>query len=49
MSDLEPITPSEVVNLYLEARDDIAANTTEAQDYRLRAFVAWCDEEGSRT
>ncbi|ELZ05366.1 integrase-like protein [Natrialba chahannaoensis JCM 10990] len=43
---LEPITPQEAVRLYLEARDDAAENTLEAQDYRLRAFVAWCDEEG---
>ncbi|MFP8957152.1 tyrosine-type recombinase/integrase [Natrialbaceae archaeon A-CW3] len=46
MSNLEPITPSEAVDLYLEARDDAAENTMEAQDYRLRAFVMWCDEEG---
>ncbi|QLG48737.1 tyrosine-type recombinase/integrase [Natrinema halophilum] len=47
MSDnLEPITPLEAVNLYLEARDDAAENTMEAQDYRLRAFIMWCDEEG---
>ena len=46
MSDLEPISPQEAVSLYLEARDDAAENTMEAQDYRLRAFVAWCDEEG---
>ncbi|MFC3957871.1 tyrosine-type recombinase/integrase [Halovivax cerinus] len=46
MSNLEPISPQEAVSLYLEARDDAAANTMEAQDYRLRAFVTWCDEEG---
>lgn len=46
MSDLEPITPSEAVNLYLNGRDDAADETMEAHDYRLRAFVAWCDEEG---
>jgi site-specific recombinase XerD len=44
--DLEPISPTEAVDLYLEARDDAAENTMEAQDYRLRAFVMWCDEEG---
>lgn len=46
MSNLEPIGPQEALNLYLEARDDAAENTMEAQDYRLRAFVKWCDEEG---
>ncbi|WP_247729499.1 tyrosine-type recombinase/integrase [Halovivax limisalsi] len=46
MTELEPISPQEAVSLYLEARDDAAENTMEAQDYRLRAFVTWCDEEG---
>ncbi|MFP9192972.1 tyrosine-type recombinase/integrase [Natrialbaceae archaeon A-CW1-1] len=46
MSGLEPISPSKAVDLYLEARDDAAENTMEAQTYRLRAFVMWCDEEG---
>lgn len=44
--DLEPITPTEAVDLYLEARDDDAKNTIEAQHYRLQAFIKWCDEEG---
>lgn len=44
--ELEPISPQDAVKLYLEARDDASENTIEAQDYRLRAFVAWCDEEG---
>jgi len=45
--DLEPLSPSEAKELYLEARDgDAAAETVEAQDYRLRAFVMWCDEQG---
>lgn len=46
LTDLEPISPKEAVDLYLEARDDAAENTMEAQDYRLRAFITWCDEEG---
>jgi integrase len=44
--ELEPIHPSDAVDLYLEGRDDAAEETIEAHDYRLRAFVAWCDEEG---
>lgn len=44
--DLEPLAPKKAVDLYLEARDDAAENTLEGQMYRLRAFVAWCDEEG---
>jgi integrase len=43
---LESIHPADAVELYLEGRDDAAAETIEAHDYRLRAFVAWCDEEG---
>lgn len=46
MSELEPITPNKAVELYLKGRDDMADETAEAQDYRLRAFIAWCDEEG---
>jgi len=47
VSDLDPITPEEAVDLYLEAmRDEKADSTLDAQMYRLRAFVAWCDEEG---
>ena len=45
-AQLEPLAPSEAVDLYLEARDDAADQTLEGQKYRLRAFVAWCDEEG---
>jgi integrase len=46
VSDLEPLAPSEALDLYLAARDDAAENTMEGQYYRLKAFVAWCDEEG---
>lgn len=47
MSDLEPLEPSEALHLYLESRDDdLTESSKEGQDYRLRAFVAWCDEEG---
>lgn len=46
-TDLDPISPAEAKDLYLESRaDDAAEDTIEAHDYRLRAFVQWCDEEG---
>ncbi|MGB9931128.1 tyrosine-type recombinase/integrase [Haloarcula amylolytica] len=45
-AELEPLAPEEAVDLYLESRDDAAENTLEGQYYRLRAFLAWCDEEG---
>jgi integrase len=44
--DLESLHPAEAVELYQEARDDVTEDTMEGQQYRLRAFVAWCDEEG---
>ncbi len=44
--DLEPITPREAIQMYLDARrDDTTENTREGQLYRLRAFATWCDEE----
>jgi len=47
VSELEPLEPSEALHLYLESRDDdLTESSKEGQDYRLRAFVAWCDEEG---
>ncbi|GAB3676724.1 tyrosine-type recombinase/integrase [Halopiger thermotolerans] len=45
--NLEPLEPSEALDLYLESRsDDTSEKTLDGQYYRLRAFVAWCDEEG---
>ena len=46
MRDLESLQPSEAVDLYLEARDDASESTLDGHYYRLKAFVAWCDEEG---
>ncbi|QDX39842.1 tyrosine-type recombinase/integrase [Salarchaeum sp. JOR-1] len=46
-ANLEALGPDEARQLYLEARqDELTADTREGQDYRLRAFVAWCEEEG---
>ena len=44
--DLEPLAPSEALDLYLNGRDELSAKTADGQKYRLRAFVQWCDEEG---
>lgn len=47
MSDLEPLDPEQAVQMYLDGRkDELADATLKGQKYRLRAFVAWCDEEG---
>ncbi|WP_135827913.1 tyrosine-type recombinase/integrase [Halorussus halobius] len=46
MTELEPLAPSEALDLYMESRDDASENTMEGQFYRLKAFVAWCDEQG---
>ncbi|AXG08647.1 tyrosine-type recombinase/integrase [Haloplanus rubicundus] len=47
MSDLDPLSPEEGVRLYLDAKkDDLAAETLKSQEYRLNAFVQWCNEEG---
>jgi integrase len=46
MGNLEPLSPKEAVRIYLDARkDNAAASTIDTQTYRLRAFLAWCEEE----
>jgi site-specific recombinase XerD len=44
--DLEPLGPAEALELYLNGRDELSAQTAEGQQYRLRAFAQWCDAEG---
>ncbi|WP_435066256.1 tyrosine-type recombinase/integrase [Halobaculum sp. EA56] len=48
MSDgLEPLTPREGIEMYLEARrDELTKGTIRGQTYRLDAFQQWCEEEG---
>lgn len=46
MPDLEPLEPDEALSLYLNGRDDASERTLDGQKYRLRAFIAWCEEEG---
>jgi len=44
--DLQPISPSEARDLYLESlRDEAAAWTLQSQESHLRAFIEWCQEE----
>lgn len=46
-ADLEPLAPSTAADMYLEARsDELADETLQSQEYSLRAFLAWCEEEG---
>lgn len=44
---LEPLSPQQAVDMYLEARaDELAKDTLSAQTYRLDAFCQFCDEKG---
>jgi integrase len=45
--ELEPMAPTEAVDLYLEAREDDAADwTLTSHESRLRPFVEWCRTDG---
>ncbi len=45
--DLDPLTPADGREMYLDARhDELSADTLSAHGYRLAAFVRWCDREG---
>ncbi len=47
MSDLEPITPQEAVDLYVSHRElEVSKKTLQNHKYRLNAFVEWCHEAG---
>ncbi|WP_313691549.1 tyrosine-type recombinase/integrase [Halorarum halobium] len=48
MSDgLDPLSPKEGIEMYLEARrDELTEQTIQGQSYRLDAFRQWCEEEG---
>lgn len=47
MTDLEPISPAEAMEMYMEGRrDELAESTLQGHRYRLEAFVQWCEEEG---
>ena len=45
--DLEPLSPKDGVEMYLDAkRDELTESTLTGQKYRLAAFTDWCEEEG---
>lgn len=47
MSDLEPISPNEAVELYLDHREpELSEKSIQNHEYRLRSFLQWCEEEG---
>jgi site-specific recombinase XerD len=46
MSDLEPISPSEAVDLYLSHRSgSVRQRTIQAHHYRLKQFRQWVEAE----
>ncbi|ELY64719.1 tyrosine-type recombinase/integrase [Natrinema versiforme] len=46
MSNLEPISPEQALDMYVEGRrDELSDQTLPSQVYRLEAFTQWCDEE----
>lgn len=47
MAELQRLTPAEARDMYLAQREgDVAEATLQAHNYRLKPFVAWCDQEG---
>ena len=47
MTDLEPLTPDQAIEMYLDARqDELTEATLDGQTYRLDAFEQFCEEEG---
>lgn len=45
MNDLDPISPVDAVEMFIDAmRDEHAESTRKAERHRLRAFVQFCDE-----
>jgi len=47
VSDLEPIGPSEAVDLYMDHRKpEVSEKTLSNHGYRLNSFTEWCQERG---
>ncbi|RQG89347.1 tyrosine-type recombinase/integrase [Natrarchaeobius chitinivorans] len=45
--DLEPLSPAEAVNLYLNHREpELSEKSIQNQRYRLNSFIDWCQETG---
>lgn len=43
---LEPISPTQAVELYLRDREkELAQASVQAHEYRLNHFIRWCDEQ----
>lgn len=43
--DLQPLSPQMALNMYVEGRrDDLRPETLKSQEYRIEAFVQWCEE-----
>ena len=46
MSDLDALDPERGVEMYLDGKQgELSKATLDAQQYRLQAFLQWCDEE----
>lgn len=46
-NNLQPITPDEALNLYLDSREnELAESTLDSHQYRLQFFIEWCQTEG---
>ncbi|WP_049893247.1 tyrosine-type recombinase/integrase [Natronococcus jeotgali] len=44
-NDLEPISPAEAKNMYLDARkQEVSQSTLDGYHYRLKHFIRWCEE-----
>lgn len=44
-TELEPITPSETKEMYLEARkNELSKTTLDGYHYRLKHFIRWCED-----
>ena len=49
-TNLEPITPQEALNLYLqEKQTELSDATIYSHNSRLGHFLRWCDERTSTT
>nr|WP_246023044.1 site-specific integrase [Halosimplex halophilum] len=47
MTDLDPIGPREAVDMFIDAmQDEHAQSTRDAEEYRLNAFIEFCEDEG---
>jgi len=45
MSDLQPITPADAVELYMAHREpEVSKKTLHNHQYRLNSFLDWCEE-----